>query len=117
MATTKEIAWKVFEEMLKPLANERNVHVISTLDFVKVCHCEGVSDNRTIKQYLEMMLVNNWIECEDSALSDLLSATQSLWKYKNCKWRIRSEAKYDEVDKAKMLDMLFPKQQPKQTVS
>jgi len=109
MTTTKEIAWKIFNEWLKPIAIEYNRPLIDTLDFVRVCHANGVADNRSIKQYLEMMLINNWIECEDSALSELLSTTQSLWKYKHCKWRINADAKYEEVDKKKVLDMLFPK--------
>ena len=107
---TKDKVWQIFNEMIRMLPNDYGKSSLDFIELVRVFNAYGVSDNRTIKNYIEMMMIQNWLIIEGDTFPDPLNAITSVYKYKRCTWKINVTAKYEERSKKDIAKALFGKE-------
>jgi|WetSurMetagenome_2_1015567.scaffolds.fasta_scaffold73561_4 hypothetical protein len=126
---TKQYVWQFFNSTLRILANDN----CSTIDFKDMCmllkNYANIYDNRSLKNYIDCMVNNQWVTEDNSTnplnpqglitnpeslLYEYSKSFNCITIYRNTKFIINKDAKYDKPNPQDLLNQIIKQHKPKE---
>jgi len=108
---TKQVVWNLFNEWILPLPKKGKEELTFDELIYIIKNCGSVYDNRTMKNYFDCCINNEWLIPDGDNLLEFYGSSTSVYKYKRVKLHINKDAKFEGRTKEELMAQILSGEQ------